>query len=81
MRRHKASCVFCEKCKKFVDVRHLEKCKGKPVVGDTIWCLVCRKFRSRKNFSRHMLAKHGVDKWREGDHPEFLTKVCCVFFE
>jgi len=80
MRRHKASCVYCDKCQKYVDIRHLKVCKGKTVKGETLFCLACRKFRSKNNFSRHMFAMHAVKGWKEGDHPDIVSKVIMLMY-
>ena len=76
MKRHMYYCVYCDVCEKFVEVRHLKDCKGKKEKKcETVMCNLCRKFRSKKNMGRHMLAEHGFSNWSARDHPQYITKV------
>lgn len=71
---HMYACTFCEKCKRWVDKRHLLTCSGKGKKSPQILCNLCHRFRSKGSMGRHMASKHGVTKWRRSEHPECLSE-------
>lgn len=54
MRSHRSRCVFCNKCFKYVELRHLDKCVGRKTKGEQFLCSICRRVLSKKNQARHI---------------------------
>lgn len=80
MKQHASRCTWCERCKKYVEKRHLLTCTGRERSGPQLYCNICHVFRSKKSFKDHMKRRHGVENWRRRDHPEVLSEVSSYLF-
>lgn len=72
---HLHRCTYCDQCRRYLDIRHLETCQGKPLKSEQIRCSVCSKFLTKKAVGRHMKDVHGFLNWSMAQHPDRRTKV------
>lgn len=72
---HQHRCTYCNNCRRYLDVRHLAKCKGAPLKSEQMRCTVCYKFLTKKCIGRHMRDVHGIQNWSMSQHPDRRTKV------
>ena len=77
LRCHQYACVYCEKCKSWVEKRHIERCQASERVrkGARIVCPLCRRLRSKAGMYRHWQKAHGMTKWNRKEHPEAISEV------
>lgn len=72
---HEYACVWCERCKRWVEQRHTKKCRGKKKSGKEYACPICRHLLVQRSMPRHMLLCHKIAGWRWADHPELKNEV------
>ena len=74
LRSHEAMCVFCDKCQRYMDKRHVKTCKGKVFKLKRVKCEKCKRFMTKSNMRRHMKGVH-KEEWSASDHPDLQTEV------
>lgn len=74
-RAHVWACIWCEKCSKHVDKRHLLICGKRPRKGARLFCRMCHKLRAKDGFRKHMKTIHGVEGWVRRENPDVLSEV------
>ena len=67
--------MFCTKCDRYMDRRHVETCTGKVFKLPRVWCEHCQRMTGKRSLARHMKKVHKIDDWRAVENPEPLPEV------
>ena len=73
---HRIGCVYCDSCKAYVELKHLETCKGKKPkpTGPRLLCNLCNRLMNSRYMPRHAKLVHGVSGWKASEHPRCVSE-------